>query len=67
MPTRISALPASDTDPLRWHPLARLAARLDQQADDADKAAVDAGLVVTVVSRWRRSYRDPRFLDRDDA
>lgn len=64
--TRISALPEPHTDHLRWHPLARLAAHLDRQTDQADKEAAEHGLLVYTPSRWRRTYRDARFLDRDN-
>lgn len=63
---RISALPEDPgANALRFRPLARLAAVLDRQADDADKEAAGAGLIVYRTGRWRRTYRDARFLDRD--
>lgn len=62
MPVHVSALPDTDAGSQRWHPLADLAARLDRQADEADKAAVQAGLLVYRTGRWRRTYRDSRFL-----
>lgn len=46
-------------------PFARLAAWLDQAADAADKEATEAGLLIQAPSRWRRIYRDPRFLTRN--
>jgi hypothetical protein len=66
MTHRVSALPEPDVSGLRWRPLARLAALLDRQADEADKDAVAAGLLVYTTSRWGRTYRDSRFLTRDE-